>query len=129
MVRSYGYGLLVTEPESSSQNPTHKYDSSGSYAISLTVYDSEGRSSIAKTTITIVMNEDFPIERTDEGWNIYISDDLTLSTPAIAILAIGIWLLLSSIWSIMLPISNPKVKRIIGLILIVIGAYFFIVEV
>jgi len=111
---------------STGQNPTHRYYSSGEYAVSLTIFDSEGRSSNAKTTITIELGPEFPIERTDEGWNLYISEELTISLPAIALSIVGVWVLVSSYFPMLLPLLTPRFRRIVGLVIVGVAGYWFI---
>jgi hypothetical protein len=109
---------------STSQSPTHKYTRSGEFVVSLTVYDSSGHSSTAKTTITLVLGPDFPFERTPEGWNIWVSDNTVLSVPALALLVLGAFFLISS-YVPAIPILTPKFRKYFGLIILLIGIYWF----
>jgi PKD repeat protein len=111
---------------STSQSPTHKYSKSGEYVVSLTVYDSKGHSSTAKTTITLELGPDFPIERAPGGWNVWVSEKLTVSISALAFLVFGTWVLLAGYFPPLLPLMTPKTKKILGLIIIAIGLYWFV---
>jgi PKD repeat protein len=111
---------------STSQSPTHKYSKSGEYVVSLTVYDSSGHSSTAKTTITLKLGPQFPVEPTPKGWNVWVSDKLTVSVSALALLIFGTWFLLAGYFPPLLPLMTPKTKKILGLIIIAIGLYWFV---
>jgi len=111
---------------STNQNPVHKYAKSGDYTISLTVYDSSGHSSTAKTTITLKLGPQFPVEPTPKGWNVWVSDKLTVSVSALALLIFGTWFLLAGYFPPLLPLMTPKTKKILGLIIIAIGLYWFV---
>ena len=111
---------------STSQNPTHKYMASGEYTISLTVYDSNGMSSTAKTTITLELGPDFPVERSPQGWNVYVTQDLTLSLSAVALLVVGSIAYISAIFMPYFPVATPKGRKIIGALMVLAGLYFLI---
>jgi hypothetical protein len=110
---------------STAQNPSHRYTKAGDYTVSLTVYDSKGHSSTAKTTITLELGPDFPIERTPKGWNIWVSDQAIISAPAVAFLAFGIWMLASVRFQPLMPFLSPKLKKILGIILLVVAIYWY----
>ena len=74
---------------STNQNPTHEYTLSGVYTLSLTVYDSGGASSQATTVIEIIAGPDNAFDETDDGWNVWVSEDLTLGISATGL--IGQW--------------------------------------
>lgn len=111
---------------STSQNPTHKYTKSGDYTISLTVYDGKGHSSTAKTTITLELGPNFPIERAPGGWNVWISDKVIVSVPALLLLVFGAWFVIGGYFPVILPLATPKVKKILGIILLLIAIYWFV---
>lgn len=113
-----GYG-------STDQSPSHKYVKAGWYTLSLTVYDSEGRSSLATTQIEVVLGTDMPVERDDDGWNIFVSDTMTLGISAAGLIVGGAIMFASSMY-IKMPIITPKGRRVLGLIMMIAGAYFFI---
>jgi len=110
---------------STSQNPTHDYKHSGVFVVSLTVYDSEARSSIAQTSIEIVLGPDNPIEQGEGGWNVYLNEKWTLSISAIGIMVSGAIMFISGMY-LNLPIITNKGRKILGLILIGAGIYYFI---
>ena len=114
-----GYG-------SESQNPAHRYFRSGTYKVTLAVYDSEGNSNSLETLLTIVLDEDNPVDQTDEGWDVYVSEGTIVTVKAIGLLLAGSVILLSGMYLKSIPLVTPKGRIAIGSILIAIGAYFFI---
>jgi PKD repeat protein len=111
---------------STAQSPSHKYTKAGEYVVSLTVYDSTGHSSTAKTVITLVLGPDFPVEPTPKGWNVWMSDKLTVSVSALALLIFGVWIFLAGYFRPLLPIMVPKTKKILGFIIILIALFWFV---
>ena len=113
---------------STSRNPTHQYSQSGTYEISLTVFDKDGRSSKATTTITLKLGPEFPIERDKTGWNIYVSEKMTVSIPALALGIVGAFLIASNVWLSSLPLGPPKLRKIVGALLLIFAFYFFLIQ-
>jgi PKD repeat protein len=111
---------------STSQNPVHKYMKSGEYTISLSVYDSKGHSSTAKTTITLELGPDFPIERAPGGWNVWVGDEMTVSIPALGLVVVGAILFLSALYLPSIPFVTPKARKLIGLVLLIVGIGYFV---
>jgi len=110
---------------STSQNPTHDYKHSGVFVVSLTVYDSEARSSIAQTSIEIVLGPDNPIEQDEGGWNVYLSDTLIVSVRAIGLIITGAIMFITGMF-LNLPIISNNGRKVLGMLLIAVGAYYFI---
>jgi hypothetical protein len=113
-----GYG-------STSQSPTHTFKDSGAFTISLTVYDANARSSVAQTVIEIVLGPDNPIDQSDEGWSIWISDGLTLRISALGCMIVGAVMFLTGMY-LNLPLVTNKGRKIIGMLLMLVAAYYFI---
>lgn len=113
-----GYG-------SSDQNPNHKYRTSGVFVISLTVYDADAKSSVATTSIEIALGPDNTMDETDDGWHLWVSDKLTLGISAVGCIVGGVLMYVSSMY-VRMPIVTPKGRKVIGILLILLGAYFFI---
>jgi hypothetical protein len=111
---------------STAQSPTHKYIASGKYTVSLTVYDSDGYSSKASTEIELKLGPDFPIERNPSGWDIFVTDDLTISLSAIGLLVIGAITYVSAIFLPYFPVITPKGRKLIGAFMVGAGLYFLI---
>lgn len=111
---------------STSQSPTHRYAKAGTYTITLIVYDSSGKSSTAKTDITLVLGPDFPIEPNNFGWNIFVSEAFTLSISAIGLLFFGIWFFISSYFNFLMPILTPRFRKGLGVVLMVIGIFWVV---
>jgi PKD repeat protein/formylmethanofuran dehydrogenase subunit C len=111
---------------STKQSPSHKYIASGKYVISLTVYDALGHSSIAKTEIELKLGPDFPIERNPSGWNVFVTDDLTLSISAVGLLVGGAIMYVSAMFLPYFPVITPKGRKIIGAFMVLAGLYFLI---
>ena len=111
---------------STAQSPTHKYIASGKYTVSLTVYDSDGYSSKASTEVELKLGPDFPIERNPNGWDIFITDDLTVSLSAIGLLVIGAITYVSAIFMPYFPVITPKGRKLIGGLMVLAGLYFLI---
>jgi hypothetical protein len=111
---------------STKQNPTHKYTASGKYVVSLTVYDSDGHSSTAKTEIELKLGPDFPIERNPGGWNVFVTDDLTLSMSAVGLLVGGAIMYVSAMFLPYFPVITPKGRKVIGGLMVIAGLYFLI---
>jgi PKD repeat protein len=110
---------------STSQNPTHTYKASGAYTISLTVYDANAKSSVAQTVIEIVLGPENPIDQNEGGWSIWISDDMTLRVSALGVTVVGAIMYLSGMY-LNLPVITNKGRKIIGILLMLLGAYYFI---
>ena len=110
---------------STSQNPTHTFKVSGVFTVSLTVYDANAKSSIAQTAIEIVLGPENPIDQNDEGWSIWISDGLTLRISALGVLVTGAIMFLTGMY-LNLPLITNKGRKILGIMLMVLGAYYFI---
>jgi len=110
---------------STKESPVHRYVSSGAYTVVLTVYDSASHSSSASVSIKIVLGPDNPIERDKEGWNIYLSEGVVVSIPAIGLLIVG--MLLFTIGSyVPTRVVTPKGLKIIAALMMLAAAYFFI---
>jgi PKD repeat protein len=110
---------------STSQNPTHTYKASGTYTVSLTVYDANAKSSVAQTVIEIVLGPENPIDQNEGGWSIWISDDMTLRVSALGVTVVGAIMFLSGMY-LNLPVITNKGRKIIGILLMLVGAYYFI---
>jgi len=111
---------------STKQSPTHTYKASGKYIVSLTVYDSDGHSSKASVEITLALGPNFPIERNPSGWDIYISDQLTVSMSAVGLLVGGAIMFVSAIFLPSVPFITPKGRKLIGALMVLAGLYFLI---
>ena len=111
---------------STKQSPSHKYVASGKYTISLTVYDALGHSSKASTELNLELGPDFPVERSPQGWNVYVTQDLTLSLSAVALLVVGSIAYISAIFMPYFPVATPKGRKIIGALMVLAGLYFLI---
>jgi hypothetical protein len=111
---------------STKQSPTHTYKASGKYTVSLTVYDSDGHSSKASVEITLALGPNFPVERNPSGWDIYISDQLTVSMSAVGLLVGGAIMFVSAIFLPSVPFITPKGRKLIGALMILAGLYFLI---
>jgi PKD repeat protein len=111
---------------STSQSPTHKYTRAGVYHVTLTVYDAEARSSQATTTIELVLGEDYPIERTDKGWNVYLADGYVVGISAMGCIFGGAFLFLTGRFLKDMPILTSKGRMGIGILLILVGVVYFI---
>jgi len=111
---------------STKQSPTHTYKASGKYIVSLTVYDSDGHSSKASVEITLALGPNFPVERNPSGWDIFITDDLTVSVSAVGLLVGGVIMYVSAVVGLYVPIITPKGRKVIGVLAIVAGLYFLI---
>ena len=110
---------------STSQNPSHTYKTSGTFTVSLTVYDSEARSSVAQTAIEIVLGPENPFDQSDDGWSIWISDDMTIRVSALGIGVAGAIMFLSGMY-LNLPVITNKGRKVIGALLMLASAYYFI---
>lgn len=110
---------------STKQNPSHQYTASGKYTVSLTIYDMDAHSDKAQTEITLTLGPGFPIERDDEGWNVFVTEDLTLSISALGLLVFGAILYASAIFLPAIPVFTPKGRKIVALLMIVAGIYWF----
>jgi len=111
---------------STKQSPTHTYKASGKYVVSLTVYDSDGHSSKASVDITLALGPNFPVERNPSGWDIYISDQLTVSMSAVGLLVGGAIMYVSAVVGLYVPVITPKGRKVIGVLAILAGLYFLI---
>ena len=114
-----GYG-------STTQNPTHVYIKSGTFTVSLTVYDSEAKSSKAQTTIEILLDSDNPIDRDDEGWNVFISDTMTLTISAMGLIFGGAILIMSGVFFKRLPILTQKGRKVLGVMMLGSGLGYYL---
>jgi PKD repeat protein len=113
---------------STKQSPTHQYQASGTYTVSLTVYDAKGHSSTAKTQIKITLGPDFPLEPSPGGWNVYISDKITLSISAVGLLIGGLIMYVSAIFIPSIPIITPRGRKVIGALMVIAGLYFLVIK-
>ncbi len=111
---------------STKQSPTHKYTASGKYVVSLTVYDSDSHSSKASVEITLELGPDFPVERTEGGWDVFITNDLTLSISAVGLLVGGAIMYVSAMYLRYFPVITPKGRKLIGFLMVIAGLYFLI---
>jgi len=111
---------------STKQSPTHTYKASGKYTVSLTVYDSDGHSSKASVEITLALGPNFPVERNPSGWDIFITDDLTVSMSAVGLLVGGAIMFVSAIFLPSVPFITPKGRKLIGALMVLAGLYFLI---
>ena len=111
---------------STSQSPTHEYKMSGVYHVSLTVFDEDAKSSRAETTIEVILGPDNPVERTDDGWNVYLMDGYIVSLGAIGLMFAGAVMFLTGMFIKSLPILTSKGRMAIGVILMLAGAYYLI---
>lgn len=114
-----GYG-------STKQSPTHKYVSSGTYTVKLTVYDSDGKSSTAQTTIKIVLGPDNPIERGKGGWNVYVTKDLTISVSAVGLIVFGLITYATAMFFPSVPLITAKGRKVLGALMFIFGIGYFI---
>lgn len=114
-----GYGAI-------SQNPSHKYYTSGRYVVSLTVVGLDGRTSSAQTTITVVLSADNLVDEVDDGWRVYVSDDRTLDVNAVGLVIVGGFLLFAGSIMRSLPYVGPDLLKLLGIIMILAGAYYFV---
>jgi hypothetical protein len=64
----------------------HTYEKPGTYTLKLTVYDAQGRTSVAVTTVEITMDTENVFQRGDAGWDVYISGERVFTLPALALL-------------------------------------------
>ena len=120
-VWNFGDGVGSTK-----QSPTHTFVSEGVYPVSLTVYDLKGADSKAQTNIKIALGPDNPFERDNEGWNVFITNDLTVSISAIGLLVFGSVMYVSAIILPVVPIITPKGRKIIGALMVIAGIYYFV---
>jgi PKD repeat protein len=111
---------------STSQNPTHKYASSGTYTVSLTVFDAQGQSNTARTKIEIALGPGNPISQSNQGWDIYITPDLTVSVSAFGLLVGGAIMCVSAIYLPSIPVITPKGRKLLGVIMMLAGVYYFV---
>ena len=111
---------------STKQSPTHTYKASGKYIVSLTVYDSGGHSSKASVEIILALGPNFPVERNPSGWDIFITDDLTVSVSAVGLLVGGAIMFVSAIFLPSVPFITPKGRKLIGALMVLAGLYFLI---
>jgi hypothetical protein len=114
-----GYGSTV-------QNPTHKFKDTGSYRITLTVYDSEGHYSIASDVIWVQLDEENPIDETDEGWDVWISDEVTFHIYPIGLLFGGMVLMVLARWGPEWPIITRRGRAVIGGLMVTAASYWFL---
>jgi hypothetical protein len=129
--KSYGGAVMWIwnfgdDSGSTKQSPTHKYVASGKYTVSLTVYDSDGRSSKASTELTLQLGPDFPVERNPSGWDIYVTDNLVISLSAVGLLVVGAITFVSAIFLPYFPVITPKGRKLIGALMLGAGLYFLI---
>ena len=111
---------------STKQNPTHQYVASGKYVVSLAVYDAGGHSSKASVEIDLKLGPDFPVERTRGGWDVFITDDLTLSVSAVGLLVGGAIMYVSAMYLRYFPVITSKGRKVIGALMVLAGLYFLI---
>ena len=114
-----GYG-------STSRNPTHEYVHSGIFTVTLTVYDIDARSSQATTTIDILLGPDNTFDETEDGWDIWITDDLTLGVSAAGFIVSGGIMFLTGVYFPSMPIITSKGRKVLGILMIFVGVYFFV---
>ena len=114
-----GYG-------STSLNPVHTYLRSGFYTISLLVLDDDGGSSKAQTVIEIEFGVDNPIDRVDDGWNVYMTETTTVSIMPMGLMFFGVILLLTGKFVRRLPIFTQIGRIVLGSMLILLGLTYYI---
>jgi hypothetical protein len=129
--KSYGGAVMWIwnfgdDTGSTKQSPVHKYTASGTYIISLTVYDADGHSSKASVEFELKLGPDFPIERNPSGWDIFITDDLTVSISAVGLLVGGAIMYVSALYLRYFPIITPKGRKLVGALMVLAGLYFLI---
>lgn len=112
---------------STKQSPVHQYSATGKYAVSLTVYDSSGDHSTASVQINLQLGPNYPVERTPTGWDVYVSDKLTLSISAVGLLIAGAIMYVSAIYLRYFPIITPAGRKVIGAIMVIAGLYFLVI--
>jgi hypothetical protein len=113
---------------STKQSPTHQYRASGTYTVSLTVYDALGHSSTAKTQIKLELGPNFPVEPSPGGWNVYVTDKITLSISAVGLLIGGLIMYVSAIFIPSIPIITPRGRKVIGALMVIAGLYFLVIK-
>lgn len=111
---------------SSTPDPSHKFKEIGSYRVSLTVYSATGDSSVAVTTVNVGLGPDNVVAPVDDGWSLYISDDLVLHAPALGLLFTGSVMIILGKWGPEMPILTRKGRVFFGLLGIACAAYWFL---
>jgi PKD repeat protein len=112
---------------STKQDPSHEYKATGKYVVSLTVYDFDGHSSKASTELTLVLGPNFPIQRNPSGWDIFITDDLTVSVSAVGLLIGGAIMYVSAMFIPSIPVLSQKGRKVIGVLMVLAALYFLII--
>ena len=102
----------------------HRYALSGTYVITLTIYGYDGEVSSMQVEVTVVDSPDWYIEKTQVGW-LVVTPLGSLNYPVIVSILIGAVMLIMSFGGQKLRWIKPKLFRVIGLGLVVVGVLFY----
>ena len=104
--------------------PTHTYQNSGTYQVSMMAYDEYGHYNTAQTTITVELGPSTPLEHTGTGWNIYLGNGTVIGISAAGLLISGALSLVSSWYIPDIPIITIRARRLYGVLAILAALYF-----
>ncbi len=76
---------------STSLSGTHEYTKAGTYQLTLIVYDADGKSSMAQTTLVVALSAAAPVLRNAQGtgWDVYLWPGATLQISVLFLLIVG----------------------------------------
>ena len=118
---SFGDGWGSTNPY-----PTHTYENSGTYRVTMRAYDEYGHSSMVEMMITVSLGPTTPLEHTGTGWNIYLGNNTTISVSAVGLLISGAISLVSTWYIPSVPFITTKARRLYGILAILAAVYFLL---
>jgi PKD repeat protein len=116
---SFGDGWGSTNPY-----PTHTYENSGTYRVTMRAYDEYGHSSMVEMMITVSLGPTTPLEHTGTGWNIYLGNGTVIGISAAGLLISGALSLVSSWYIPDIPIITIRARRLYGVLAILAALYF-----
>ncbi len=113
---------------STSLSGTHEYTKAGTYQLTLIVYDADGKSSMAQTTLVVALSANAPVLRNAQGtgWNIYLWPGAILQISVLFLLIGGSLLIgMAKIFNGKKAhrIITKKGKVFIGTVMILLALY------
>lgn len=107
-----------------SKNPNHRYDSSGRFLVSLTVYDSSGGSSMAETVVEVSVDDADSMDYGD--WDLPTLKSTSFEINGSFVVGAGVFVFLAGMFVRPLPIITPKGAKMLGIIMMLAGAYLYV---